>query len=319
MVLGGAAAIATGRPDLGQAITLGGQQVGTRSFLQYSRTQESAADQAGLTFLEATGQSARGLMEFMDILGDQELLSVKRQDPYVRTHPMTRERIDAIRAHVQRSPYSDRPWSPRLHETHARMRAKLRAFLEPFGHTMRHYPSKDQSLAARYARAIAYYRKPDLEKALASIDELIGELPRDPYFQEVKGQFLFENGRAAAALPFYQAAVDLAPHDALIRRSLAQVQLELDDPTLLEPAAKNLRVALRDEAGSPFTWRLLAIAYGRNGQIGESSLALAEEALLKGEKPAAAHHAGRAAKLLPRGSPGWLKAQDILQATKTKE
>jgi len=319
LVLGGAAAIATGRGDIGQAIALGGQQVGLRSFLQYSRTQEAAADQAAMKILEATGQSARGLLEFFDILGDQELLSVKRQDPYVRTHPLSRERVNAVRAHVDQSPFGDREWSPAYHMAQARIRAKLRSFLDPFGHTMRRYPTKDTSLPARYARAIAYFRKPDLENGLTRIDALIDEHPRDPYFLEVKAQFLFESGRAAEALPVYQAATDLAPHDSLIRRALAQVQLELDDPALLEPAAKNLRMVLRDEADSPFTWRLLAIAYGRNGQIAESSLALAEEAVLKGEKAAATHHAGRAEKLLPRGSSGWLKAQDILHATKKKD
>ncbi len=319
MVLGGAAAVATGRADVGQAIALGGQQVGLRSFLHYSRTQESAADQAAMTYLDATGQSAIGLLEFFDILGDQELLSVKRQDPYVRTHPLSRERVEAVRAHVEASPFADRPWSPSFYEAHARMRAKLRAYLDPFGHTERRYPKKDRSLAARYARAIAHFRKPDLEMGLTLIDELIKERPRDPFFREVKAQFLFESGRAADSLPVYQAAVDLLPQNGLIRRSLAQVQLEMDDAALLEPAAKNLRLALREEADSPFTWRLLAIAYGRNGQVAESSLALAEEAMLKGDKSAAAHHAGRAESLLPRGSPGWLKAQDILQATKTKE
>ena len=319
VVIGGAAAIATGRPDLGQAIALGGQQIGLRSFLQYSRTQEAAADQAAMTFLDATGQSSRGLQEFLGFLGGQELLSPKRQDPYLRTHPLTRERIAALDAHVDRSPHSKAPVPSELQKLHARMRAKLYAFLEPFAYTMRRYKETDQSLPARYARAIAHYRRPDLDIALPLIDAVIAERPEDPYFHELKGQMLFENGRPAEALQPYETAVRLMPASGLLRRGLAQAQLELNDPKLLRPAILNLRAALRESEDTPFVWRQLAIAYGRQGDMGMSSLALAEEALLTGERAAAAHHAGRAEKLLPRGTPGWLKSQDILQAARKKK
>ena len=318
-VLGGAAALGTGRADVGQAIILGGQQIGQRTFLQYSRTQESAADQAAVRFLETTGQSAKGLLEFMETLGDQELLSARHQDPYVRTHPMSRERVNFLQAHVARSSHSAKPPAAELLQRHRRMRGKLRGFLEPVASTLRRYKETDGSVEARYARAVAFYRRPDLEKALPLIDGLLAEYPGDPFFHELKGQMLFENGHAKAALEPYRMAVQLMPHSPLLRAELAQVQLELDDPALLESAIANLRAALRHEAGSAFTWHQLAIAYGRDGQMGLSSLALAEEAMLQGRKDDARYQAGRAGKLLPRGSPGWLKAQDILEVTKKKK
>ncbi len=319
LVIGAAAAIGTGRGDVGGAIIAGGQSMGLRSFLQYSRTQESAADQAALRVLDATGQSARGLLEFMELLGGQELLSAERQDPYLRTHPLTRERIVAVRDHLSRSPNTDKPHSPPVEEMHRRMLAKLHGFLEPVPRTLRRYKESDAGLQARYARAIAYYRKPDLGKALPLIDGLIAERPEDPYFHELKGQMLFENGRPAEALKSYQRAVRLMPRSPLLRRGLAQVQLELQDPALLEPAILNLRAAVQHDAEAPFTWRQLAIAYGRRGEKGMSAVALAEEALLKGDGRLARYHAGRAEKLLPRGSIGWLQAQDILQAAKKKK
>jgi predicted Zn-dependent protease len=97
------------------------------------------------------------------------------------------------------------------------------------------------------------------------------------------------------------------------------VQLELNRPALLDRAIANLRAALAEEHDAPFTWRQLAIAYGRKGNLGMSSLALAEEALLTGDKAAATYQAGRAERLLPEGSPAWLKSQDILQAIDKKE
>lgn len=313
-VLGAAAAIGTGRPDLGQAIIAGGAQLGTRSFLQYSRDQESAADQAAIRYLAAAGMPARGLLEFLDILGDQELLSSKRQDPYVRTHPVSRERIELLAAQVAKSPHADAPLPSEFVEMHRRTVAKLQGFLEPPSQTLRRYNEADRSVAARYARAIAYYRQPDLARALPLIDGLIAERPSDPYFHELKGQVLFENGRAKEAFEPYETATRLAPGEPLIRVGLARVQLELQDPALLDAAIANLRAALQAKPDDPFVWRQLAIAHGRNGDMGMSALAMAEEGLLTGDNAAATFHATRASEQLPRGSVGWLQAQDVLSA-----
>lgn len=311
----GTAAILGGRGDVASVIFAGGQGLGTSAFLRFSRTQESAADQAALRLLDATRQSSEGLTSFLRVLGGQELLSVDRQNPYMRTHPLSRERISLLERHLAASPFRGAPEKPEFAESHRRMVAKLKGFLQPRNVVLRRYKESDTSLESRYARAIAYYRQPDLKKALPLIDGLIAERPRDAYFHELRGQMLYENGRPAEALVSYQKAVELMPHSPLMRTELAQVQLDLKDPALLKAAIINLQVSLQMDKRSPLTWRRLAIAYGRTGQMGQSTLALAEEALLKGDKEAARYHAGKAERTLPRGSIGWLKAQDIMAAT----
>jgi predicted Zn-dependent protease len=313
MVLGGIAT-AGGRGDVGAAIMAGGQQAGVLNFLQYSRTQEGAADAAAMRFLDATQQSAKGMLGFFEILGDQELLSVKRQDPYFRSHPLTRERIVAVENFIQHSPYTDKPTPPDFVERHARMKAKLQAFIEPISITLRRYKEDDMRLEARYARTIAYYKRPDLERAIPLIDGLIKERPADPYFQELKGQMLFENGHIAQSLPFYQKAVMLAPGAYLLRRELARVQLEIGDAAQIELAIANLLATANADKTDPFTWRLLGTAYGKAGKMGESSLALGEAALLQGKPGDARFHAERASSMLKQGSVGWMQAQDILHA-----
>jgi len=319
MVVGAAAGVATGRGDLGAAVAAGGARMGEESFFQYSRSQEAAADAAALRFLDATGTPATGLLEFLGTLADQELLSTRFQDPYLRTHPITRERIQAIEAHIHRSggPHAELPAEyARLHE---RMRAKLHAFLEPPSRTFRRYPDGDTSLPARYARAIAHFKVPDLDKALPLIDELIAEHPSDPYFHEMRGQMLFENGRAAEAIPSYEAAARLLPSAPLLRLEIARIQLERNDPALLDAAIENLRAAQQAEPASPWIWRNLAIAYGRKGDMGLSTLALAEEAYFRGNTREAREYARRAERMLPADSPALLQAQDILQATAPKD
>ena len=313
MVLGAAAALA-GRPDVGMAVMSGGQNIAVRNFLQYSRTQESSADAAAMKFLDASGQSARGLLSFLQQLETQEMLTPVRQDPYLRTHPLSSDRIQALADFVARSRYSDVPVKPELQRQHQRMLAKLRAFLEDPSLTMQRYPPSDTSEQARYARAIAQHRSSDFKTALATIDGLIADFPADPYYWELKAQMLFETGKPKELVAAYEKAAKLLPDAPMIRLDLARAQLATDDPTLLPAATDNLRASLAREPNRPFVWRQLAIAYGRAGDEAESALALAEEAMLLNKPADARYHAGKAERLLPTGSPGWMKAQDIIAA-----
>jgi predicted Zn-dependent protease len=319
MVAGIAATVAARNSEsaggVGSAAVLGGQGLAQQSFLRFSITQEASADQAALTFLDRTQQSARGLLEFFQILEQQELLSAAHQDPWIRTHPLTAQRVDYVREHVLHSRYSDAKDSPELLELHKRMKAKLAAFLQPPQQTLAALKADDNSVATRYARAVAYYRIPDLKKAVPVIDGLIAEFPSDPYFHELKGQMLFENGHIAEAVAPYEQAVKLMPTNALLRMECGQVQLETNDPKLVPKALTNLNEAVRFEDRNPDAWRFLAIAYGRSDNIGMMALALAEQGIAGGDFTQARQQSARALKLLPAG-PAKQRAIDIQSEAK---
>ena len=301
------------------AAAAGGLQVTERTLLRFSRTQESSADHAAVRFLDRTRQSSRGLLEFLDILSGQELLQTNRQDPYVRTHPLTQNRIAFVRNHVARSPWSAQPVAPAFAAMYRRMVAKLDGFLQSPAVTLRRYKADDGSVPARYARAIAFYRRPNLAKALPLIDGLIAEFPNDPYFHELKGQMLFENGRIAEAVPDYQAAVRLLPDAPQLRTGLAHAQIELNRADLLPDAINNLRRALAVDRRYVLAWRLSATAYGRAGKMGLSAWSLAEYNFLIGRRKDARVQAARALHLLKEGSPAWLRADDIAREVKAKK
>jgi predicted Zn-dependent protease len=267
-----------------------------------------------MQYLDQTKQSARGLLSFLELLSSQELLVASRQDPYLRTHPLSSDRIQALAEFISRSPYSDVPVSVDLQRQHQRLLAKLRAFLEDPQITRGRYPETDQSEQARYARAIALHRASDFKAALATIDRLIAEFPADPYYYELKGQMLFETGKPREAVTAYSRAATLLPESPMIRLDLARAQMATEDKALLPAAIDNLKTSLAREPNRPFVWRQLATALGRDGQAAESSLALAEEAMLLNKPVDARYHAGKAERMLPTGSPGWLKAQDIIAA-----
>jgi predicted Zn-dependent protease len=313
-ILGVGGAAASGEAGAAAACQLG-SHIGTMSLLSFSRTQESSADQAGLSFLDATHQSARGILEFLKILSRQEALLSGQQDPYLRTHPLTRDRIEAVAQHVRQSPYSDVPDTPEAILGFKRMRAKLLGYLEPVATVLRHYPESDKSIEARYARAIAFFhRAGKLQQALAIVDGLIAEFPDDPYFQELKGEMLLKSGRAREALPYYEKAMRTVPQSPILRLELAIVQIEIGDPALIESAAAELEEVVRLEPASVSAWRQLSIARGRLGQEPLAWLALAEAAAASSGEQArkeAKRQAQRAMQALPEGSPGWLRAQDI--------
>jgi predicted Zn-dependent protease len=319
LVLGGIAAVASGQPGAAQAVIAGGATIQQRSLLSYTRTMERSADQAGASFMDETGISTKGLLEFLGTLADQELLSSESQDPYIRSHPLTRDRIEFLRNHVANSPHADKPIAEDLRRAHDRLRAKLKGFINPPSRTLREFKSDDPGFAARYARAIAFMRLHRIDEALSLMRGLLAEQPNDPFLHELKGDILQDAGRVAESIPPYRKAIEILPWAALIRINLAQSLLELNDPAADRSALENLLDAARYEPEAPIVWRLLATAYSREEDQANVMLALAEEALRSGKRAAARQRATRALELLPNGSSGWIRAQDIQNATKKSE
>jgi len=239
------------------------------------------------------------------------------QSAYGRTHPLSRDRILALERLIAQSPAANAPVPPDQVAAFNRVKAKVQGFLDP-QRALRAYPESDTSVAARYARAIAFHRTTNPKRAIAEIDSLIADFPDDPYFHELKGQILYENGGRETAIPPNAEAVRLAPHEPLLRLGLGQALIAMNDPELDKEAIIHLEEAVRVDREMPAAWGQLAIAYGRAKEFGLSSLASAEQAVLAGRDEDARAHASRAERLLPVGSPGQLRAQDILSTTKPR-
>lgn len=315
MLIGAAAGVAGRSGEAGMGAMLGGQQLAMRGMMSFTRSMENAADQSALLALDRVGWPARGMLGLFRRIQDQEALVDELQDPYLRTHPLTRDRVEAVSAHIARSPASAAALPPALDAAFLMVRAKLRGFLEPSSVTLRRVKESERGAEARYARAIALYRLGHIDPAVALVDGLIGEAPGSPWLHELKGQILFEGGRGAAALAPYREAARLAPEHATIRAALARAMIETNDPAQLRPAIAHLQSALARERDDAWAWRSLGIAWGRLGELGQADLALAEEALVLGDIPRARTLARRAEKQLPPG-PARLRAGDVANAVR---
>ncbi len=321
LVLGTTAAVISGRADAAAAVLHGTSSALRSNLFAYTRTQEAAADQAAVRLLDSVGQSSRGYTEFLRIL-DTELSAVAGRPAFATTHPLTPDRIAFAEQHLANSPHADAPVPVEQVRRHARMIAKLRGFLLPPEQTLRLYPADNGSVAARYARAIATFRKSGLAPALALIDGLIAGHPDDGYFRELKGQLLFESGRPREAHAAYLDALRLleamgpVPATSL---EMARIELALGTADTNRSARRRLERVVRHRPESAVAWRQLAIAQGRTGTRGLAALSLAEEALLGNRRDEARRFAERAQHALPTGSPGWVRAEDILHAADRRE
>lgn len=313
----GVAAMAAGSADAGMALMMGGQQIGYRTLLRFSRTQESSADQAGLSLLEKTGQSGQGLIEFFEILGDQELVPEKYRDPYASTHPFNTTRIERIRDRVQESPFYETKTDPELEAKFQLLQAKLFGYLKPLHATLVKYPVGDNSLVARYARTFAYQQSKNINDALAEINGLIDDYPENPFFYETKGQILFENGDVEQSIDPYLKAVEYLPHSPLLRFSLANSLISTEQDKYLDSAIENLEIALNDDPSNSFGWRQASVAYHRLDNEAMTHYATAQHFLLSGNVRGAMINAKKATDLLPKDSPKWVKAQDIMMTTQS--
>jgi len=311
MGLGIAAAVA-GQPQLGGALMGSSSYFGQLSVLSYSRVQEAAADQAAISSLEVAGLSSRGLVDFFDNFRYQELFSDQKKYPFFRSHPLSSERIEALRRRSEEQAHYGEVDSAAAIEEHEIIKAKLDAFLKPPQQTFIKYQDKDTRFVARYARAIAYYQSGDADKALVLIDKLLEEHPDNPYLWELKGQVLFENARTPEAALAHAKSVELKPDAPLLRINYAQSLIALNDNARLDEAINQLNRALTLERDNSFAWNLMSQAYDTKGMPGPARLATAEAKFADGNLAEARAFAMRAREYLTENTPDWRRATDIV-------
>jgi len=315
LLLGVGAAVAGARSgaggDVAGAALTAPQWAILRTMLAYVRTQEDQADHAGVKFLNETHQSPKGMVELFKRLANESLYNSRNIDPYMQTHPMPTERLAALDVAAHQSPYFEQKDSPQLQHRHDMMRAKLSGFLERPETVARRFPPADQSLPARYARAISAYRHSNLHGATAQIDGLIQSEPNNPYFYELKGQALLEGAKPADAVAPLRHAMQLSHDSPLIAVLLAQAMLESKASGAGGPAAAMLQNAQARDPDVPGVYRLLASAYAMQKDYAHADLASAQDAANSGDIATARQLAARAKTSLPVGSPAWVRADDI--------
>ncbi len=258
------------------------------------------------------------MSDVLDYFRGQEALSVGRQDPYVRSHPLTRDRIRAVKGYA--AAYGGRAQDdPKADYWFLRAKGKLGAFLQSPGATLRQAeqnPTRPSLPPMRRAdRLSPHPEKGPGDRRDQPPDRDAPE--RSAIIRNCTARSCWNRGEFKAAVAAYGRAVNAAPNEPLILAGYGRALVALGTPTVTARRLACWNAPARATTTDPRMMRDLAVAYAKTGNNGMASLATAERYALLGNLETAAVHAKRAEGLLPRGSAGWNRAQDVLIAAKT--
>lgn len=273
MIAAGATAISTGRGDAAMAVILGSQSSAINHMLHHQIEEERNADESAIKLLNKTKQSTEGLLRFMQKIKKRNQMSGISETDYFSNHPLTSERIEHFINAGKQNKYSAK--SP-LDARFALVQAKLSGYLEESNRVWRRYPNENASSAAKYAHSILYFRQGNFTKAHLLVDDLIKQHPKNPYFYELKGQFLFENGNVKESIKAYEKALSLLPETPTIQLSLAHALLESSESAPTAKRAVELLKKAQIKQPTSQGWQLLSRAYDILGDKASSLYSAAE-------------------------------------------
>ena len=314
----GAVAIAAGAGDAGMGIMMAGQRAAEGEFMAFTRAQEATADASAARFLSKAGISGKGILDFFGKLQNYEYrLAIYSKDSFDRDHPLNQERVQALGQILRTDPAYNKPTDPELEARFQRVKAKLIGFVDPKLATTK-YPERDQSVPAHYARAYAYHLGGYPQKAEEEANALLAIDPHDPYFLELKGQILLEDGKPNDAIGPLREAVSRSGNAPMIAAMLGHALVETEDAKNLVEAKQILKVAVNKDNQDPFAWYQLGVIYDREGDPARAALATAERSNLQNEPKLALASAQTAMKGIPPGTPDYLRAQDIAMVSRAE-
>ena len=314
----GAAAMAIGAGDAGMGIMMAGQRGAEGQFMAFTRAQEATADASAARFLSKAGISGRGILDFFGKLQNQEYrLAIYSKDSFDRDHPLNSERIQALGQTLRTDAAYNKPSDPELEARFQRVKAKLMGYVDP-KLAVTKYPERDQSIPAHYARAYAYHLGGYPDKAEAEANALLATDPHDPYFLELKGQILLEDGKPAEAIPALRESVQRSGEAPMIAAMLGHALVATEDPKNFTEAKQILKVAVNKDNQDPFAWYQLGIIYDREGDPARAALATAERSNLQNQPKMALASAQLAMRGIPPGTPDYLRAQDIAMVSRAE-
>lgn len=284
-----------------------------RNLLSYRRSEEMNADQAAARYLNATGQSMQGMLTTFQRFSQSLSLSGVQVDKYQVSHPLPRDRIALLEELARKSKYFDVKDPKSLNDRHQLMRAKIAAYSGGAAAVVRLFSKDRGSLAARYGDAIATDLSGNSAASLQKLDALIREQPNNPYFHEFRGEVLLKLRRPDDAIKAFGQATKLdRSKSPLIRARLGFALVTSGNPANMKRAIEELRAAIQAEPDNYPAYRNLSQAYGQTGDIANAELAMAEGNYRAGNSREAKVFAARALQKLPKGSPGAIRANDIL-------
>lgn len=189
-----------------------------KNILKYSRTYESSADQAAFRMLEDTGHSAVGMRDlfkyFLSLQGESNM------NPYLLSHPVSSRRLAVTEEFLRNSKYKTSTDNAQFKKRFERMSYKLLAFtvVNPEFLLTKLGKIPDPEIRA-YVKSICRMRLGHHMDAIEEIDVLLSKYPNDPYYNELKGNILFDFGKKES-FKYFQKSLSYKPDDILMKMNI---------------------------------------------------------------------------------------------------
>ena len=284
-------------------------QAGAGSFIAFTRTQESSADQAGLSFLQKAGISGKGMVEVLEMLSKDE----RGASDYMRSHPLSKDRIAFLKNRLDNNIFGQKtPHTVYNLNDFKRIRAKLAGFLEPSERVMEHYANEPDIAVKTLAFASALHKEGKGREAFELLRKTLETLPKDAYLHDLAGQIALETGLNDDAIAYYQKAYALSDHNPLIGLTLGQAMIASEKIDILPEAIEIIKKSLTKEIYYARGYRDLSIAYDRLEKPFLAASFSAQYYVLIGDNQSATTQAERALSGLTVGTPEYLRVKDIL-------
>ncbi|MCJ0765807.1 M48 family metalloprotease [Variovorax terrae] len=307
MVLGALAASKS--PDAAGALITGGQAMAAQSQLNFSRDMEREADRIGYGVMTQAGFAPQGFVTMFDKLQQASRLNDNGSFPYLRTHPLTTERIADMQARQQLDAKSGVAEKPDMEQS--MMAARARVLTNPGVDALRSWVAQAQGLAASatplqqavvlYTAALANSSLRDYAQARSLAARLVAPASADP--------------RAARLASLLRAEIEWAAGDAARAASLvdgaapARPELMLSSQARIgsghaEEASQRLQAWVATHPRDASAWQLLSSAYAAEGKTLRAIRAEAEAHAARLDYAAAVDRFKAAQELVRRGGAG---------------
>jgi predicted Zn-dependent protease len=305
---------AQGASAVGGGLASAAPSLAQRALLSYRRSEEINADQAAIKYLNATGQSGRGMLQTFQRFSQNAALAGVRRNPYETSHPLPRDRIALLEELASKSKHFKKKDSKSLQRRHDMARGKIAAYAGGAPAVSRAFRNNPKSAGARYGIAISSFLRGDTRKSLAGINKLIAQDKNNAYLHEMKGEILLAARQPEKAAASFARAVKLDKYKSgVIRGRLGFAYLSTGNSGQAKKAIRELRAAISSDPDNFSAYTYLARAYAQTGDVASAELTQAEAYFRGGNLRQAKQFAVRAQRKMKKGTPGWQRANDIVK------
>ena len=280
MVLGALAA--SKNPNAGSAAIVGGQALAAQGQLNFSRDMEREADRVGFGVMNDAGYGSRGVSGMFEKLQQANRLNDNGSFPYLRSHPLTTERIAEAQARAQlvsktRPSPDQQAADSQAQSLHTMMAARARILAVPGVDALRTLLADAQRRAAAapaasvrdagalYGGAFAAAQLRDFAAARGLLGRL-APLAADmgPAAGKVVQLLSIEVDLMDGKTPVLPAAADIAKTAS--RAELLLLAKALMVSNRAPEVSQALQVWVAGHPGDALAWQVLAQSSGQQGQ-----------------------------------------------------